>query len=144
MSVTEPATFLWEKSITAALVNAGKLRRVEEFDAGWPAFVVVASDAFLAEHSTKIDVLLRVFRDQARGLMQKKTAPEMVAHRYGMSAEDALEWFRTVRWNMDGKVDLGALEKVAQVLAGTGMLEHPIDRQKLEALVWSAPLGKKA
>ena len=144
LQATEPATFLWEKSITAALVNAGKLRRVEEFDAGWPAFVVVASDAFLAEHSTKIDVLLRVFRDQARGLMQKKTAPEMVAHRYGMSAEDALEWFRTVRWNMDGKVDLGALEKVAQVLAGTGMLEHPIDRQKLEALVWSAPLGKKA
>jgi ABC-type nitrate/sulfonate/bicarbonate transport system substrate-binding protein len=144
LQATEPATFLWEKSITAALVNAGKLRRVEEINAGWPAFVVVARDALLAEHAAQVHILLRVFRDQARGLMQKKTAPEMVAQRYVMSAEDAGGWFQAVRWNMDGKVDLEPLEKVAEVLADTGMLEHPIGRLELEAMVWTAPAVKKA
>lgn len=143
LQAPEPAVFLWEKSMTTALVNAGKLRRVEEFNGGWPAFVVVARDAFLAEHAVQVDLLLRVFRDQARGLMQKKTAPEMVSQRYGMSVEEAREWFRVVRWSLDGKVDLDALEKVVNVLAGTGMLERPIGPSELEAMVRTSPVAKK-
>src|SRR5205823_3383499 len=40
--------FFWEKFMTKPLVDAGKFRRVGEFVAPWPAFVVCASSSALA------------------------------------------------------------------------------------------------
>ena len=68
------------------------------------------------------DVDLVTARDQAAGLMQKKTAPEMIAQRYKMSLEDAREWFAGVKWNTDGKVDADGLARVVETLLSVGML----------------------
>ncbi|MCB0770360.1 MAG: ABC transporter substrate-binding protein [Flavobacteriales bacterium] len=130
----EPAVFLWEKYMTAALVRDGRLRRVGEFNPGWPAFVVVVRDAFLAEHPTGVDLLLRVFRDQARGLMQKKSAPEMIAQRYGMGLEDATTWFGEVKWNVDGAMDAGIIQRVGEVLHGVGLLDSTITAEAVAGM----------
>ena len=76
----------------------------------------MATEAVLAEHPKDVKRLLKVIRDQAAGLMQKKTAPEIIAQRYKMSVDDAREWFSGVRWNTDGQVDLEALARVAMTL----------------------------
>jgi sulfonate transport system substrate-binding protein len=117
-----PAVFLWEKFITASHVHGGTLRRVDEYRPSWPCFVVVARNEVLAEHGDAVQRLLKVVRDQARGLMEKKSAPEMVAQRYGMTLVDAKEWFASVRWNVDGKVDVKAITSASDALAETGLL----------------------
>lgn len=117
-----PAAFLWEKYTTKPLVDEGLLRRVDEFRTPWPAFMVVATEAILAEHGPAIQRLLKVIRDQAAGLMSKKAAPEMVAQRYRMLSEDAKAWFEGVRWNTDGRVDQVALHTVVESLRSGGML----------------------
>ena len=43
--------FFWEKFMTKPLVDAGRFRRVGEFVAPWPAFVVCASNSALASTS---------------------------------------------------------------------------------------------
>lgn len=140
LGTKEPAVFLWEKFMTASLVHAGQLRRVGEFNAGWPAFVVVARSAFLAEHPTAADLLLRVFRDQARGLMQKKSAPEMIAQRYGMTMEDATTWFSEVKWNLDGAIDKGMIRRVGEVLRDVGLLDATLtDEEATEMLLQQRP-----
>ena len=119
---SEPIAFLWEKYTTKHLVDAGTFRRVDEYRSPWPSFVIVATEAVLTEHPKEVQRLLKVIRDQVSGLMQKKTAPEMVAQRYKMSLEDAREWFASVKWNTDGKVDADGLARVVETLLIVGML----------------------
>jgi ABC-type nitrate/sulfonate/bicarbonate transport system substrate-binding protein len=138
----EPCIFLWEKYMTASLVHGGVFRRVDELNTGWPAFLVVARDQFLAEHPAAVDLLLRVFRDQAKGLMEKKAAVDMVAQRYGMTAQDAKEWFSEVRWNLDGLVDPAMLREVGRVLHASGPLNDPIGAAEAAAMVRSCASPK--
>lgn len=118
----EPAVFLWEKFITASHVHAGTLRRVDEYRPSWPCFVVVARQDILEEHGDAVDRLLKVVRDQARGLMEKKSAPDMIAQRFGMTVTDAKEWFGGVKWNVDGKMGGEVLGQVARTLQDQGSL----------------------
>ncbi|MBK7383383.1 MAG: ABC transporter substrate-binding protein [Flavobacteriales bacterium] len=117
-----PAVFFWEKYTTKHLVDDGTFRCVDEYRASWPAFVIVASEAALAEHPKEIQRLLKVIRDQAAGLMQKKTAPEVIAQRYKLSVEDAKTWFSGVKWNTGGPVDVEAMKRVVADLENAGML----------------------
>jgi ABC-type nitrate/sulfonate/bicarbonate transport system substrate-binding protein len=119
----EPVVFLWEKYITAAHVHSGELRRVDEYRPTWPCFVVVARNEVLEAHSKEIGLTLKVVRDQARGLMAKKTAPEMIAQRYGLKLPDAREWFAGVRWNVAGGVDEAGIQAVCSVLQEVSMID---------------------
>ncbi|MEO8590969.1 MAG: ABC transporter substrate-binding protein [Flavobacteriales bacterium] len=131
---SQPAAFLWEKFTTKPLVDTGVLRRVDEYRPTWPSFVIVATEAVLAEHPKEVKRLLKVIRDQAAGLMGKKTAPEMIAQRYKMGVEDAREWFGAVRWNTDGRVDKTMLREVSDTLFDLGMLEHKATEEEVAGL----------
>jgi sulfonate transport system substrate-binding protein len=111
-----PAAFLWEKYTTKPYVDAGELLRVDEYSNPWPAFVLVASNAVLVEHREKVFRVLKVIRDQAAGLMQKKTAPEMIAQRYQLELDDARAWFTSMRWNSGKALEPEALGQVVQAL----------------------------
>lgn len=135
----EPAVFLWEKFITASHVHAGTLRRVDEYRPNWPCFVVVARNEVLEEHGDAVQRLMKVVRDQARGLMEKKSAPEMVAQRYGMALGDAKEWFGEVRWNIDGKMAPDALSAVHDALVRSGIVDrHDTESGLTGRTLWSA------
>ncbi|MBK8499766.1 MAG: ABC transporter substrate-binding protein [Flavobacteriales bacterium] len=124
LKAAEPIAFLWEKYTTKHLVDAGTLRCVDEHVSPWPAFVIVATEAVLAQHPKEVQRVLKVIRDQAAGLMQKKTAPEMIAQRYKMSLEDVKAWFAGVKWNTGGVVDNAALKRVVETLLSVGMLTN--------------------
>ena len=132
-----PLAFLWEKYTTKPLVDSGALRRVDEHRSSWPSFMIVASEAVLAEHPEPVKHLLKVIRDQARGLMSKKTAPETIAQRYKMGLEDARAWFSEVRWNTNGHLEDQALTVVADTLHQAGMLEVGLSGDALtHRLLW--------
>lgn len=138
----DPMAFLWEKFTTKRLVDSGVLRRVDEYRTPWPAFMIVATEAALAEHPEAVKRLLKVIADQARGLMQKRTAPEMIAQRYGMTLEDARAWFSEVRWNTGAQVDGAALSALADTLHQAGLLNTvPGPEELLGKLVWNAGMG---
>ena len=117
----DPVAFLWEKYTTKPLVDKGIFRLVDEFRTNWPAFMVVATSKFVEEHGPELERMLKVIRDQAAGLMSKRTAPEMVAQRYGLSVEDAKAWFTGVRWNTGAPLELSVLENAAKQLYAAGL-----------------------
>ena len=79
--------------------------------------MLVARGSILEAHPQEIGRLLKVIRDQAAGLMTKKTAPAMIAHRYGMTLEDAQEWFSAVHWNTGARADASMLKDVVNTLS---------------------------
>lgn len=133
----EPIAFLWEKYTTKPHVDSGKLRCVDEYRSAWPSFMLVATEAILEEHPKEVERLLKVIRDQASGLMSKKTAPEIVAHRYGMSLADAQEWFKGVRWNTEALAEPSTLVDVHRALGAAGFKPPPASADELAgSLLW--------
>ncbi|MBX2971938.1 MAG: ABC transporter substrate-binding protein [Flavobacteriales bacterium] len=137
MAKPGPIAFLWEKFTTKPYVDSGALRRVDEYRASWPSFVIVATEAVLQAHPKEIGRLLKVIRDQAAGLMAKKTAPEIFAQRYDMKLEDAQEWFAGVRWNTGAPLEEATLAKVVSALTSAGFSDMPASGEGLvERLLW--------
>lgn len=127
-----PAAFLWEKYTTKPFVDAGELLQVDEYSNPWPAFVLVASNAAYAEHAEKVLRVLKVIRDQAAGLMQKKSAPEMIAQRYQLELDDARAWLTSMRWNSGKALEPEAIMQVVQALESIDAL--PANMGAVEAL----------
>jgi ABC-type nitrate/sulfonate/bicarbonate transport system substrate-binding protein len=109
--------FFWEKFMTKPLVDSGRFRRVGEFVAPWPAFVVCASDAALAARKPIGAALGRVL-DAAGELSANPNASAAIAERYGLLPGDAREWLAATCWA--GRPGIGVVEiapAVAQLAA---------------------------
>jgi ABC-type nitrate/sulfonate/bicarbonate transport system substrate-binding protein len=110
--------FFWEKFMTKPIVDSGRFRRIAEFVAPWPAFVVCASSAALARRAALASVLRGVFASAAE-LAASRDAPATIAARYGLEAHDVREWLRVTRWASRPGVDF---EHVAPAVAQLGAL----------------------
>ncbi len=90
--------FFWEKFMTKPLVDSGQFRRVGEFVAPWPAFVVCASDRAVAEDAAEIRALLSGVFGAARELSNGPDAARLIAGRYGLELRDVEQWLKLTRW----------------------------------------------
>lgn len=137
-----PLAFLWEKFTTKPFVDDGRLRLVDAYRTSWPSFLIIASEVVLAEHPAEIVRLLKVLRDQVRGLMAKKTAPDIIASRFNLSLPDAQAWFAGVRWNTGAPLAAADLEDVVTALVAAGAADPIAPGTALsERLVWTPPLA---
>jgi ABC-type nitrate/sulfonate/bicarbonate transport system substrate-binding protein len=91
--------FFWEKFMTKPLVDAGRFRRVGEFIAPWPAFVVCAAADALAAKGPAIAAALRMAAGAAERLSASADAAALIASRYGLEARDARDWLAATRWS---------------------------------------------
>jgi ABC-type nitrate/sulfonate/bicarbonate transport system substrate-binding protein len=90
--------FFWEKFMTKPLVDAGRFRRVGEFVAPWPAFVMCVGDAALAANGRALRELLSAAFAQAAALAASATAAALIASRYDLERADVAEWLTSTRW----------------------------------------------
>ena len=137
-----PLAFLWEKFTTKPYVDDGRLRRVDEYRTDWPSFLIVATEAVLAEHPAEVQRLLKVLHDQVAGFMAKKTAPELIAKRFSLPLADAQAWFADVRWNTGAPLRVESLEAVVAALAAAGAVDPVTPGTDLpERVVWTPPVA---
>lgn len=124
----ESDVFLWEKFMTQPVVDAGDFRRVGEFAAPWPAFVVAATFAAITNKREAIDLVVdRVFA-AAAALAQSEDAAATIAARYGLEPSAVAAWLAVTRWGsarsraaQRSRVD-AAISAVKAVLEETGAL----------------------
>jgi len=113
--------FFWEKFMTKPLVDSGRFRRVGEFVAPWPAFVVCASDAALAQHKP-IGAALRRALDAAAELSSSPGSAAAIARRYGLELGDAREWLASTRWAPSPVIRVEHLAPAVAHLAALGLI----------------------
>jgi ABC-type nitrate/sulfonate/bicarbonate transport system substrate-binding protein len=90
--------FFWEKFMTKPLVDAGRFRRVGEFSAPWPAFVVCVSLAALGSKGPAIAALLGQAFAAAARLAASSDGAARIAARYGLEVQDVRAWLAVTRW----------------------------------------------
>jgi ABC-type nitrate/sulfonate/bicarbonate transport system substrate-binding protein len=111
--------FFWEKFMTKPLVDAGKFRRVGEFVAPWPAFVLCVADKADARQRAALAKLFGAVLAQARVLTGRADAAQLIGTRYELAPSDVADWLRTTRWSV--RVGAAATD-LAPVVAALGAL----------------------
>ena len=124
--------FFWEKFMTKPLVDSGQFRRVGEFVAPWPAFVVCASNAALAQRKPIGAALSRAL-DAARELAASPTSAAAIAQRYALEPGDAREWLASTRWAARSGIAVEHLASAVAQLAALGLIGADVVPQDLTA-----------
>ncbi|MBN1239404.1 MAG: ABC transporter substrate-binding protein [Gammaproteobacteria bacterium] len=123
--------FLWEKFMTQPLVDEGRFRRVGEFSAPWPAFVVCVSGDALRQKAADVATALEHVLAEAARFAASPSAADDIARDYGLRREHAAEWLRVTRWASTANVDDGAVSDCIEVLRAVGLVESAGSAQML-------------
>jgi ABC-type nitrate/sulfonate/bicarbonate transport system substrate-binding protein len=115
--------FFWEKFMTKPLVDDGRFRRVGDFTAPWPAFVVCASDAALARHGRALRALLAAVLERAAAFAASSAAAGQVAAGYGLEPGDAAAWLAATRWAARPAVERRAIEPGVDALRAASLVD---------------------
>ncbi len=119
--------FFWEKLMTKPLVDAGKFRRVGDFTAPWPAFVVCAARSLDDERRAGLVRAVELVLEEAGRLRARPDAAQLIANRYGLRAEDVSEWLETVRWSDEVGVTVSDVGQACMALGALGVLPRVVD-----------------
>jgi sulfonate transport system substrate-binding protein len=119
--------FFWEKFMTKPLVDAGKFRRVGEFTAPWPAFVVCAARSVVGDARAALERALALVLDEARALKARRDAAALVASRYGLDAADVSEWLASTHWSRRVGAAPEDVAPACMALGSLGVLPRVVD-----------------
>jgi sulfonate transport system substrate-binding protein len=126
--------FFWEKLMTKPLVDAGRFRRLGEFTAPWPAFVVCASRTLDATQRAALGRVVGIALDAARALRARPDAAQLIAARYGLRADDVAGWLDTVRWSERVGVTASDVVPACMALGSLGVLPRVVDAAECIAI----------
>jgi ABC-type nitrate/sulfonate/bicarbonate transport system substrate-binding protein len=118
--------FFWEKLMTKPLVDSGAFRRVGEFTAPWPGFVVCVADRADAPQRAAVGRALAIVLEEAQRLRARPDAAPLIAARYGLDAPDVVEWLATTRWRTRPGVTAGDLATTCAALNELGVLKKNV------------------
>lgn len=118
--------FFWERFMTQPLVDAGRFRRVAEFAAPWPAFVVCMADAADSPQRDALARVLALVLGEAAALRARPDAASVIATRYGLAPSAVTQWLASTRWSARVGVASAHLEPACTTLSSLGVLSRPI------------------
>lgn len=118
--------FFWEKFMTKPVVDAGRFRRVGEFIAPWPAFVVCVSLAALAMRGSAITALLRAVFAAAARLAASGEGAALIASRYGLEVPDVRDWLATTRWASRPGIEVAHVRSAVDALRELDLISRDL------------------
>jgi sulfonate transport system substrate-binding protein len=116
--------FFWEKFMTKPVVDDGRFRRVGEFVAPWPAFVVCVAPGALAAKGPAIAAVLRMVLASAARLAAGAGGAAQIAARYGLGVDDVREWLAMTRWAMRPGINAGHLAPAVAALRELELIDR--------------------
>jgi sulfonate transport system substrate-binding protein len=120
----DASVFFWEKFMTQPLVDAGAFRRVGEYAAPWPAFVVCVADHAWREHRESIEELVHAALAEAQEFHSSGDAAQTIAARFALTLQAAQAWLGITRWSDRLHVEHDIVDGVARVLSEVDLIEN--------------------
>jgi sulfonate transport system substrate-binding protein len=108
--------FFWEKFMTKPLVDDGRFRRVGEFLAPWPAFVVCTAERIGAPQRAAVASVLAGVLEEAKVLVARPDAAALIGARYSLVPSDVAEWLSATRWARGVGIDVRDVTRVTAAL----------------------------
>jgi ABC-type nitrate/sulfonate/bicarbonate transport system substrate-binding protein len=114
--------FLWEHFTTQPNVDRGDFRRVGDFIAPWPAWVVCAQQDAWRERRPAIEALFARVCGCATHLTEADDSAALIAERYGLELSAVQEWLGKTRWVDSRQSPEPALAKALDMLDRAGAI----------------------
>lgn len=114
--------FLWERFMTQPVVDRGDFRRIGEFVAPWPAFVVCASRPALELMRPDIERMIVAVGEEASTFAASAGAVETIASRYGLNPAGVTEWLAATRWARGLSSPDAAVAEARRMLVRAGVV----------------------
>lgn len=89
----EADLFLWDRFMTSPLVADGRFRQLGVQETPWPSFVIATRNETLTGRTTEVGRVVDAVVAHAQALMLRDDGPDLVADRYGISIDQAKDWF---------------------------------------------------
>lgn len=115
--------FLWEKFMTGPIVASGAFRRIADFAAPWPAFVVCASPAALDAHAGALATTIDRALARAATLKVDVGAAARIAARYGLEPRAVADWLEATEWAPRAGIRASDVEPAAELLRACGVID---------------------
>lgn len=123
--------FMWEKFMTKPLVDSGEFRLVGQRPTPWPCFVMVASKAFINDHSDQLKKIQELIYSRCKNFQENKTSAQLVAERFNLKLKDAAEWFSKTQWADKPFLQGSDLKNIIENLYELGLLNKKLKPEDL-------------
>lgn len=129
----ETDVFYWEKYTTKPYVDAGIIRRIDEYLTPWPCFVIAATDRVLAKHPEQLDLLLDLIQESCQLFMHNDSVIPVVAERYDQQLPDVERWYHSTEWATNSWVSDKMLKSVIYYLKSANIIRED---EHIPELIW--------
>ncbi|MFT5822447.1 MAG: sulfonate transport system substrate-binding protein [Crocinitomix sp.] len=129
----ETDVFYWEKYTTKPFVDAGKLRKIGEYNTPWPCFVIAATEKVLKAHPDTIVRMLRTIHDECDKFMHDYSMIKLVSERYDQKIKDVERWYNSTEWAIHGWVGEKMMKSVIYHLQTANIIGED---EEIPDLVW--------
>jgi ABC-type nitrate/sulfonate/bicarbonate transport system substrate-binding protein len=119
----EADVFLWERFMTAPLVDSGEFRRIGTYPTPWSCFVACANQSALALRGETIAQAMRGALISAAELVADPAAAAMIARRFGLRRREAEKWLMQTSWAEEPGIDDAMIARVAETLMDAGVVD---------------------
>jgi len=121
--------FMWERFTTKPLVDKKIFRRLADCPTPWPCFMIVATDAFLEEHSGLLKHILAVINRYTEEIKSIPSIDRTFANGYHQNLEDIQKWLSLTRWSQS-PLGEAQLDKVKETLINLNLLGTILDNDR--------------
>lgn len=133
LNALETDVFYWEKYTTKPYVDAGLIRRIDEYLTPWPCFVIAASDRILQERADEVDLLLDLIQASCQTFMDDNRMIPLVAERYEQQLKDVERWYHSTEWATNSWVSNKMLKSVIYHLKSAEIIAQD---EPIPELIW--------
>lgn len=133
LNALETDVFYWEKYTTKPYVDAGIIRRIDEYLTPWPCFVIAATDSILEKHPEQIDLLLDLIQESCKKFMKDDSVIPVVAERYDQQLPDVERWYHSTEWATNSWVSDKMLKSVIYHLKSANIINED---EHIPELIW--------
>ena len=107
--------FMWERFMTAALVEKSIFKKIADCPSPWPCFVIAVSDKILKLHPQIIKNILQIINAKTLYLKNLDNVKNIIAKRYDLKVHDAEEWLKSTQWSQQN-INIEMLNKIQNQL----------------------------
>lgn len=133
LNALETDVFYWEKYTTKPYVDAGLIRRIDEYLTPWPCFVIAATDKILEQHPKQIDLLLDLIQESCLRFMNDDSIIPTVSKRYDQQLQDVERWYHSTEWATNSWVSDKMLKSVIYHLKSANIIG---EEEHIPELIW--------
>jgi sulfonate transport system substrate-binding protein len=123
----EADAFMWEKTMTQPLVDAGEFRRVGECPTPWPCFVIAARQEIIDQHPDALRKMVSVISQSSQAFATSGEVIPLVVSRFGIQPEEAAAWLARTRWANGEHLSADTLNHVIQTLIDLKVIDKPVE-----------------